>query len=64
MFHYEIYNYYRVWAGQAVEGIEQLMPMWLEMVVGFIVLAVCAFLSYLLVCYQRKRVQVEEASVE
>ena len=63
-FNYEIYNYYRVWAGQAVDGIEQLMPMWLEMVVGFIVLAVCAFLSYLLVRYQRKRVQVEEASVE
>lgn len=63
-FNYEIYNYYRVWAGQAVEGIEQLMPMWLEMVVGFIVLAVCAFLSYLLVRYQRKRVQVEEASAE
>ena len=58
-FNYEIYNYYRVWAGQAVEGIDQIMPMWLEMIVGFLVLALCAFLSYLLVRYQRKKAQVE-----
>ena len=58
-FNYEIYNYYRVWAGQTVEGIDQIMPMWLEMIVGFLVLALCAFLSYLLVRYQRKKAQVE-----
>ena len=58
-FNYEIYNYYRVWAGQAVEGIDQIMPMWLEMIVGFLVLALCAFLSYLLVRYQRKKAQEE-----
>ena len=58
-FNYEIYNYYRVWAGQAVEGIDQIMPMWLEIIVGFLVLALCAFLSYLLVRYQRKKAQVE-----
>ena len=60
-FNYEIFTYYQAWAGQAVEGIEQIMPMWLEMIVGFIVLALCAFLSYLLVRYQRKRAQIEEA---
>ena len=65
-FNHEIYNYYRVWAGQAVLGIDQIMPMWLEMIVGFLVLAICAFLSYLLVRYQRKKSQlaVKEEAME
>ena len=58
-FNYEIFNYYQVWAGQSIANVEQIMPMWLEMIVGFIVLATCAFLSYLLVRYQRKKVQLE-----
>ena len=58
-FNHEIYNYYRVWAGQVVVGIDQLMPMWLEIIIGFLVLALCAFLSYLLVRYQRKNAQIE-----
>ena len=56
----EIYDYYKVWAGQAIEDIDQIMPMWLEMIIGFLVLALCAFLSYLLVRYQRKKAQVEQ----
>ena len=59
-FNHEIYDYYKVWAGQAIEGIDQIMPMWLEMIIGFLVLALCAFLSYLLVRYQRKKAQVEQ----
>ena len=59
-FNYEIFTYYQAWAGQAVEGIDQIMPMWLEMIIGFVVLALCAFLSYLLVRYQRKKTQLEE----
>ena len=58
-FNFEIFNYYRVWAGQDVANIDQIMPMWLEMIIGFVVLAVSAFLSYLLVVYQRKKTQLE-----
>ena len=53
-FNLEIFNYYRVWAGQPVANVDQLMPMWLEMIVGFAVLALCAFGSYMLVRSQRK----------
>ena len=59
-FNFEIFNYYRVWAGQSVENIDQIMPMWLEMIIGFVVLALCAFLSYLLVINQRKKAALEE----
>ena len=58
-FNYEIFNYYQVWAGQSIANVDQIMPMWLEMIVGFVVLALCAFLSYLLVRYQRKRTALE-----
>ena len=59
-FNHEIYDYYRVWAGQTIVGIDQLMPMWLEMIVGFLVLTISAFLSYLLVRYQRKKLASED----
>ena len=62
-FNYEIFTYYQAWAGQVVEGIDQIMPMWLEMIIGFIVLAFCTFLSYLLVRYQRKKTQLEASAV-
>ena len=58
-FNHEIYNYYKVWAGQTIEGIEQIMPMWLEMIIGFLVLAGSAFASYMLVRAQRKRAALE-----
>ena len=57
-FNFEIFNYYQAWAGQNIANIDQIMPMWLEMIVGFVVLALCAFLSYLLVRYQRKKSQL------
>ena len=59
-FNLEIFNYYRVWAGQAVENVDQIMPMWAEMLVGFVVLALCAFGSYQLVRAQRKKAQLEQ----
>ena len=62
-FNYEIFNYYEAWAGKNVANIDQIMPMWLEMIVGFLVLALCAFLSYLLVRYQRKKGQLKETAV-
>ena len=33
--------------------------MWLEIIIGILVLALCAFLSYRLVVAQRKRAQLE-----
>ena len=59
-FNLEIFNYYRVWAGQDIENISQIMPMWLEMIIGFIVLAGCAFASYQLVRVQRKKAALEQ----
>lgn len=65
-FNLEIFNYYRVWAGQAIENIDQILPMWAEMLVGFAVLALCAFGSYQLVRAQRKKAALEnqEAKAE
>jgi hypothetical protein len=42
------------------------MPIWLEMIVGFLVLAACAFASYQLVRSQRKKdaLQKEELANE
>ena len=54
-FNLEIFKYYQVWAGQEIIDVVQIMPMWLEMIIGFVVLALCAFLSYLLVKQQRKK---------
>ena len=59
-FNLEIFNYYRVWAGENIENISQIMPMWLEMIIGFIVLAGCAFASYQLVRVQRKKATLEQ----
>ena len=60
-FNHEIFQYYQVWSGSIIPGIDQSMPMWLEMVVGFLVLGACAFGSYQLVRVQRKKDQQEKA---
>ena len=62
-FNLEVYNYYLAWAGNAVEGVEQITPMWLEMIVGIAVLALCAFGSYQLVRVQRKKAEQEKKEV-
>ena len=59
-FNFEIYSYYQAWAGQNIEGVKQLMPMWLEIIVGVLVLGACAFGSYQLVRVQRKKDQQEK----
>lgn len=59
-FNLEIFNYYREWAGIDTENVVQIMPMWLEMIIGFVVLALCAFASYQLVRAQRKKAALEE----
>jgi len=63
-FNLEIFNYYRVWAGQTIENIDQILPMWAEMLVGFAVLALCAFGSYQLVRAQRKKAALEKQEAE
>ena len=63
-FNLEIFNYYRVWAGQAIENIDQILPMWAEILVGVAVLALCAFGSYQLVRAQRKKAALESQEAE
>ena len=60
-FNYEIFKYYQVWSGQMIPGIDQYMPMWVEMIVAILVLGACAFGSYQLVRVQRKKSSQEDA---
>ena len=53
-FNYDIYNYYRVWAGSVIENINPVMPIYVEIPVSLVILGGSAFLSYLLVKYNRK----------
>ena len=64
-FNYQIYSYYLHWAGKpTIEVINPVLPMWLEMLIGFIVLAVCAVGSYLLVRLERKNRKELETNKE
>ena len=58
-----IVSYYRVWANPTLGDkytIHPVLPMWLEIIIGVAVLALCAFLSYRLVVAQRKRIALEQ----
>ena len=58
-----IVSYYRVWANASLGDafkIHPVLPMWLEIIIGILVLALCAFLSYRLVVTQRKRAELEQ----
>ena len=58
-----IVSYYRVWADPTLGDkytIHPVLPMWLEIIIGILVLALCAFLSYRLVVAQRKRIALEQ----
>ena len=64
-FNFDIFNYYRVWADPNLSDllkIHQLLPMWLEIIIGVIVMAGSAVLSYLLVRAQRKHALKEKES--
>ena len=59
-----IVDYYQTWANPEYGNnpnvnIHPVLPMWLEIIIGVLVLALCAFLSYRLVVAQRKRAQLE-----
>ena len=57
-FNYDIFNYYTVWAGRVVENIHPMMPIYIEIPVGIIILLGATALSYLLVRYNRNNKQV------
>lgn len=50
-FNYDIFNYYKYWAGTSTPGvvINPVMPIYIEIIVGILVLGVSAYLSYRLV---------------
>ena len=59
-FNFNIVSYYKVWAGIPQDNISQILPMWLEIIIGILTLALCAFLSYRLVVSQRKKAELKE----
>ena len=64
-----IVDYYQTWANPAYGedpkvNIHPVLPMWLEIIIGVVVLALCAFLSYRLVVAQRKRAELENKENE
>lgn len=59
-FNYDIFNYYQVWGGKVIENINPIMPIYIEIPVGLLILSGTMFLSYLLVKYNRKNTQNEE----
>lgn len=56
-FNFDIYSYYRVWAGATIENINPIMPIYIEIPVGLLILGGTAFFSYLLVKSNRKNVE-------
>ena len=61
-FNYDIFNYYLCWSGKEFTNIHPILPMWLEMLIGFIVLITCAIMSYMLVRLERKNRKEEQES--
>lgn len=53
-FNYEIYNYYLNWAGISISGINPILPMYYEIILGIAVFIFATLGSYFLVKYQRK----------
>lgn len=58
-FNYDIFNYYKVWAGQNIPNIHPLTPFYVEIPVGLVVLGISAFLSYIFVKHHRKVLEQE-----
>ena len=64
-FNYDIYNYYLNWSGIEFANINPVLPIYLEIPIGLVVLLACAFGSYMLVRAERKNTQEkEEAGTE
>ncbi len=58
-FNFDIFNYYCVWGGKIIENINPIMPVYVEIPVGLLILGLTAFLSYKLVRFNRKNKQNE-----
>ena len=63
-FNYDIFNYYLEWAGHDIANINQVLPIYVEIPVGTVVLAACMVGSYLLVRMERKRKALVEEKQE
>ena len=63
-FSYEIYRYYLNWGGQEFANINPVLPIYLEIPIGIVVLLLCAFGSYMLVRLERKNEQEKKESEE
>ena len=61
-FNYDIYNYYLNWSGVAFENINPVLPIYIEIPVGLVILSACAFGSYMLVRLERKSKEEENDS--
>ncbi|MCQ2776678.1 MAG: DUF368 domain-containing protein [Bacilli bacterium] len=48
-FNYDIVNYYKVWMGTTIENINPILPAWVEIIIGMVLIAGCAFASFKLV---------------
>ena len=62
-----IVSYYQVWGDASLRdklGKHPILPMWLEIIIGVVALALCAFLGYRLVIAQRKRAELEKKDEE
>ncbi len=59
-FNYDIYNYYLNWSGVEFTNINPVLPIYLEIPIGIVVLSLCAFGSYMLVRAERKNTQEKE----
>ena len=59
-FNYDIYNYYLNWSGREFANINPVLPIYLEIPIGLLVLLLCAFGSYMLVRLERKNNKEKE----
>lgn len=63
-FSYEIFNYYMNWAGKEFTNINPVLPIYIEIPIGIVVLISAMVGSYLLVRLERKKRQLLDASKE
>ena len=60
-FNHDIFNYYLSWAGKEFANINPVLPIYIEIPLGIVILSACAFGSYMLVRLERKAHKEEEA---
>lgn len=60
-FNWNSIAYYQVWAGVRIDpSINPWLPMWAEMLIGFVAIGVCAFGAYMLTKYSSKPKDVQK----